>query len=191
MEVEIPGGTAVMREKLTVGGRELEDEYGGPARASFQKMIRNAQALLAWATAIKEAEETAKAAGVDAPPRPPEPEPEPLSSEEAKAAWEANYSQVISRLVSWTLPQPLPTMETVRELEGDVWDALHAAALSLRKANQPPVVTPDTVEDRGSPFGSSTGSEEPSSPVEDASPTPGTDESGTSGPSTSTEAASA
>jgi hypothetical protein len=191
MEVEIPGGIAVMREKLTVGGRELEDEYAGPARASFQKMIRNAQAQLTWATAVKEAEEAAKEAGVDAPPRPPSPDPEPLTSEESKAAWGANYAMVISRLVSWTLPGPIPTMETIRDLDGDVWDLLHAAALTLRKANQPPVVTPDSVEDRGSPFGSSTGSEEPSSPVEDASTIPETEESAPSGPSTSTDSASA
>jgi hypothetical protein len=53
-----------------------------------------------------------------------------LTRQEANALRELREATAVACLKSWTLPQPLPTMDTVRDLPADLYEAILEVASS-------------------------------------------------------------
>jgi hypothetical protein len=129
-QVEIPGGTATLRETSELRGRDrmLVKAASMAARSVISKML-----------AALPSEAVAKAQAGDE-----EAVAEALQDEavlttandafDASLTWEEwlrflefRQSVVVAQLVSWTREEPLPTMSTIGDLPADLFDALDAA----------------------------------------------------------------
>jgi hypothetical protein len=106
--VEIPGGTAVLREpaELKVKHRRLIETTAMAASAVIAKLPADATDQTAFADLS-------------------------LTRSEATALMEMQDATIVALLDSWTLPQPLPNLDTVGELDTAVYDALAQATRSL------------------------------------------------------------
>lgn len=113
--VEIPGGTATFRGHGDLSKRE--------ERALFKlwgKLGPVAQAIAAAAEAAKDdgADEQSLAAIADSLPA--------ITEEQYDTLFQIEDLTITTFLTSWTLDQPLPTLESVSELPRDLYDALSA-----------------------------------------------------------------
>lgn len=117
--VKIPGGEAVLREPEEMRGRD--------------RLVVKAAAVAASAALAKVPdgvyEERPGESSEDRDKRLREAfEDVDWDYAEALAIQELRQATVVARLVSWTLPEPLPTMGTIGDLPGDLYDALVEAA---------------------------------------------------------------
>ena len=156
-EVAIPGGTAVVRapSELRVRHRRVVESAALAAAALIQRLEPGTDEL-----------------------------PGDLSAEEAGKLLTLQDATIVASLESWTLPDPLPTLETVGDLPVGVYDALAEATrrtgaeLALRGTDFS--ARPIKEESPTEPSGSSNGSlvaEQPNPPT--SSPEPAGESSAT------------
>lgn len=117
--VEIPGGTAVLRGKEELRGRDRT-----LVKAAFMAASNALDKLPKSVMDGKREDETQEQAvlrlsrdmaGVA------------LTWQESLALLEVRQATVVALLESWTLDRPLPTMATIGDLPGDLYDALDEA----------------------------------------------------------------
>jgi len=111
--VEIPGGQAQLREKadIKVRHRRLVEAAAMAAAPLLAKLPED----VATRQALTEAEVLALG----------------VSRQEANAMLELQDATIIAALASWTLDQPVPDMDTVGDLDPELYDALSAATAAL------------------------------------------------------------
>lgn len=154
--VEIPGGTAVLREPHEMRGRDrnLIKAAAMAASSAIAKMPADVQEG-------KREGESDEDAALRLSARTAELH---LTRQEAAALLELREAAMIASLVSWTRDEPLPTMDTLGDLPGDLYDALDAAiggaAGALSAAT--PDFSPTSKMDEEVPTGSSGSSDGPS-----------------------------
>ena len=104
-EVSIPGGTATLRERedLSERNRRLVKTRGLAASAVITRLQKAVE---------------------DANGQEPDPESLQISASEAEVTLDVQDAVIVALLASWTLDRPLPTMDTVQDLPGDLYDAL-------------------------------------------------------------------
>lgn len=119
--VNIPGGTAALREKadIKVRHRQLVEAAYIPASTAMMKLPGD----------LKELENFDLSAS-------------DITRTEAQALFDLQSATIVAALESWTLPGPIPTMDTVGDLDQDVYDALSEATASLATE----VVLPDSFD---------------------------------------------
>jgi hypothetical protein len=128
MHIELPGGhSAEVREKLKVGARDLMRRHG---------------------------------AGVAAALRGVGPVTDPnnlvLGANEVELFQRFQYACIVALVESWTLPDPLPTMETIQDMDAEVYDVLADAVAPLAmKLIAGVEFGPDGAGDPSSPTGPS------------------------------------
>ena len=132
--ITIPGGMARIREPQELKLRQ-------------RRMVEHA--AIAAAHVIGKlpdgADETTKISDIPA-----------LSLADAEAITNLQDATIIAVLESWTLPEPLPTMETLGDLDVATYDALAAAAKDLNGARVDFAPSPDPASPT-SPSSSSAG----------------------------------
>jgi hypothetical protein len=105
--INLPGGhIATIREKVTVGGQQLLQREGMDMFAYVRKTFPGA-------TNIADIAE------------------DNLTGEMMQHVQKWQKASVLALLKSWTLPQPLPTADTITDLEIDVWEALVSVTAPL------------------------------------------------------------
>ncbi len=116
--IDIPGGQAVLRDQpdeLRVRQSRLIQTTALAAGALFGKLKEvlptNGQPVDVQALAASMPD---------------------MTRTEAATLLEVQDAMLVALLVSWTLPDPLPTMDTVQDMEADVYQTLTAA---VTKAN--------------------------------------------------------
>ena len=145
--VEIPGGTAQLRERSELRGRD-------------ENLIK--------AASMAAAKAVVKVAGIDDTPRDGETNEEATARAEAEAesvdlTWQESLSLlelrqavIVAVLEHWTLERPLPTMATIGDLPAELYNALDEAiggeAIKLGTDFSPP---DDPGELKRSPIGDS------------------------------------
>ena len=142
--VEIPGGNAQLREKheIKVRHRRLVESASVGAAVALAKLPSDEAEL-----------EAATLADLD------------LTTDEADGLFKLQDATIVAALDSWTLPDPIPTLATVGDLDPDVYDALAEAtrelgtAIATEENFDPPA--PNSEEFASSPTDRSGDSEEP------------------------------
>lgn len=111
--VDIPGGTAELREgaDLKVRHRRLIEAAAIAAGAALPKLPTNLEEL-----------ESLDIATLD------------LSIEETNSLFALQDATIVAAVASWTLPGPLPTLETAGDLDTAVYDALAEATREMGAA---------------------------------------------------------
>jgi len=167
-EVEIPGGTARLRSKLVSERQFRIVETAFMAANSAIKKVREA---------VPESErEDPNALGAAF-------EKVSLSRQEAAAILDLQDAAIVAFLESWTLPRPLPTMDTVGDLERDLYRALAEATRGLGASAALGHVDFSPQKPGENPTGSS---ESSGTPSEAGADNPSTPESPVNGESTAT-----
>jgi hypothetical protein len=135
--VEIPGGTAELRDRLDIKirHRRMIEAAAVAASAAMAKLPDNIPAEQLKQTEV----ETLS-----------------LTRQEATTLFELQDATIVASLASWTLDEPLPNLDTIGDLEQDVYDAL-ALATSEVGAN---VAAPEN-------FDASPDPESPTQPSDD------------------------
>lgn len=113
--VEIPGGTARLREKgeLRVRDRRLIEAATLAASGAYSKLESSTGGM-------KDPDELLQAG---------------ISRSDWEVLKEVQDAKIVAALVDWTLPVPLPNMGTIGDLEDEeVWAALAAATKGTDKA---------------------------------------------------------
>jgi len=174
--VDIPGGTAVLREASEMRGRDrnLIKAAAMAASSAIQKMGAEMERLKAEGKTDEEA--TAGLSTVDIS----------LTKEESLGLIELREATIVASLLSWSRDEPLPTSATIGDLPADLYDALDAAiggaALGLNAGTEDFSPTPKMDEEV--PTGSSGSSDGPSKADPESMSTPTLP---TAGESTATE----
>jgi hypothetical protein len=111
--VDIPGGQATLREKqdIKVRHRRLIEAAGIEAAPLLAK-LPNDQASKAALT-----ESQVLALGI--------------SKQEANSLFELGDATIVAALAAWTLPDPLPTLATIGDLDPELYEALSTACAQL------------------------------------------------------------
>jgi hypothetical protein len=111
--VEIPGGNAQLREKheIKVRHRRLVESASVGAAVALSKLPSDEAEL-----------EAATLADLG------------LTTDEADGLFKLQDATIVAALDSWTLPDPIPTLATVGDLDPDVYDALAEATRELGTA---------------------------------------------------------
>jgi hypothetical protein len=129
--VDIPGGTAVLREKLKVRERRVIEAAGLGASGAIAKMP----------TSVLDGSVDPTTVRMDAVA---------FTADEAGSVLAVQDAAIVAYLESWTLPDPLPTMETIGDMETDVYDALAIAIRDIEKTS-PPATNFAVTTDQDSP----------------------------------------
>jgi len=111
--IEIPGGTVELRgtAELKVRHRRLIEAAAIAAGAALPKLPTSLEEL-----------ESLDISTLD------------LSVEETNTLFALQDATIVAAVASWTLPEPLPTLETVGDLDTDVYDALAEATRDMGAA---------------------------------------------------------
>jgi len=133
--VEVPGGQAILREQADLRGRDRRCIVAATAAAA--PAIAKLPDDPARADGETEADWAARREAQLAEVR--------LTRQEAEALLDLKEAAAVALLASWTLEQPLPTLETIGDLPADLYDALvdsvggaPSATLSAAFAPSPP-----------------------------------------------------
>jgi hypothetical protein len=159
-EVEIPGGTAVLRDRADIRtrDRQLVEAAMIAASSAFRKLPDG------LAEAPENATDAEKAK-VEEANREVLAKSESLTLEEGLTLGQYKSAVIVAMVQSWTLPEPLPTMATIGDLPADLFDALETAINPLGAAKDALEATefdPPPRFDKASPTTGSSDSEEPS-----------------------------
>jgi len=135
--VDIPGGTAVLREAkdLTVRQRRMAESAIIAAASILVKLPADPSQLTS---------RTIAELG--------------LTQEEADHVYEMQDAAIVAALESWSLPDPVPTLATVGDLKGELYDALAKASEGLIAGTDFNPPNPNSVEFAESPIVPSDGS---------------------------------
>lgn len=119
--VNIPGGTAALREKpdIKVRHRQLVEAAYIPATAVMEKLPGDLEDLEAFDLSTSK-----------------------ISLTEAQSLFDLQSATIVAALSSWSRPEPIPTMDTIGDLDQDVYDALSEATSSLGQE----IVAPENFE---------------------------------------------
>lgn len=119
--IPIPGGTATLRDKLVSERhyRILEAAYIAAAPA-LKKVAERASEEPTEQTDFEEDSSELGANSIEG-----------MDHKETMMLLDLQDAAIVAFLESWTLPQPLPTLETVGDLERGLFKALAAAAQPL------------------------------------------------------------
>ena len=98
MQIDIPGGTATLKDTLTIRERREIQHIALAAMSLANQLSGTSVALNPTDAAL-------------------------LMDTQDKMA----DATLIAYIVSWTLDKPLPTLDTIDEMDGDVYDAITAA----------------------------------------------------------------
>lgn len=82
-----------------------------------------------------------------------------LSEHQASLVFDLQDATILSAVASWTLDRPIPTAETVGDLDVALYDALAAATATLVATVAPVDFSPSANPEDGSPTGGSDGSD--------------------------------
>lgn len=124
MIVEIPGGEATLRDKIVSERHHRQLERAG---MKVSAVLRKIQALTGEDLEENSSDMEGNAAKAiaalnDAPP---------LNDDELDLLYELQDTIIIIFLQSWTLPDPLPTLETIQDLDRETYMALSEATKTL------------------------------------------------------------
>jgi hypothetical protein len=150
---DIPGGTATFYDEKEIPNRNRLILRAGALAAErvLAKIFASALRPPAEGVELTPAEQAERARYVPA-----------LSYAESLAFLEWRHSIVVASLKSWTLPEPLPTMETIADLEPDLLQRLEEIGDEIRVGQM--LATDFQVStDRDSPFNGSPTTNPPSS----------------------------
>lgn len=119
--IPIPGGQAVLREKLVTERhvRVVERAYLR-AESAFRKILATQGIEGNTDPSVLALETDVDLEGIS------------FSDSEIEALLAVKDALIIAFLESWTLPEPLPTMDTVQDLPKDLYDALMAGVEQVR-----------------------------------------------------------
>lgn len=119
--VDIPGGTASLREKddVKVRQRQLVESRMVAAASALEKLPGEMSELETYDITKSN-----------------------LTAAEADSLFDLQSATIVAALASWSLPAPLPTMDTVGDLDQELYDALSTATAGLAKD----VATPEIFE---------------------------------------------
>jgi hypothetical protein len=150
--VEIPGGYAILRDRDELRGRD-RNLIRAAAMAAAGAIAKMPETVQEGAKEGETDEETAKRLEGEIGTL-------DLTWQESLSLLELRQATMIACLESWTLPQPLPTMDTVGDLPAELYDALDAAIGGVTTAISA-ATDFDENPDHDSPTGSSTSSDAP------------------------------
>lgn len=130
MIIVIPGGMAELRDKLTVGGQ---------------------QELQLISFKLVEAVKQSRPPGTNSPLDTDALKKAEMSAELLSALFEIQMNSVLVFLKSWNLEEPLPTQETIRDMDSDVYEAIvkHTSPMAMAAANGTkfePAITEDGID---------------------------------------------
>lgn len=116
---DIPGGKVEIRDRLTVGGRELLQEEMFGLVAHIQRQIDKVKAqggqILTRSGKPLEIETLADLNEIPS---------ELMDKDFVKVSHAFQRAAVVAHVTAWTLPLPVPTLQNIGDLDGDVYDAL-------------------------------------------------------------------
>jgi hypothetical protein len=126
--IDIPGGQAVLRERfeMKVRQRRMVEIAAMPIGGILTRLPKDK-----LDEAMKIADEDVSVGGrqlgqlIDALP---------ISRKEAESLYELQDATILSLLISWTLPEPIPTLDTIQDIDDDVYQALSDATATLGAA---------------------------------------------------------
>ena len=137
--IDLPGGAWAdikAPDELTNRDRKLLRRYAMGAMGVRSKLLAAGFGADQLATGISDPEIEAKIGDT-------------LTADDLDATDSAQSAFIVSYLSAWSLDRPLPTMDTVDDLPGPVFDALAKATTSLGDAT--PDFGPDGAMDPASP----------------------------------------
>ncbi len=157
MIVEIPGGEATLRDKIVSERHHRQLERVGMKVAPVLKKL---QPVVGEMESLSESPSTAEAdmalaiaaLGDDMPA---------LTDTELDLLYELQDTIIILFLESWTLPKPIPTLETIQDLDRETYGALSEATKTLgagvmtQTPNFSPTPDKTTPDGKTNPTGSS------------------------------------
>lgn len=116
--VDIPGGTATLREKddIKVRQRQLVESRAVAAASALEKLPEDRDELEGFDITQSG-----------------------LTGAEADALFDLQSATIVAAIASWSLPGPIPTMDTIGDLDGDLYDELGVVTSSVGKE----IVAPD------------------------------------------------
>jgi hypothetical protein len=119
--VDIPGGTAQLREKqdIKVRQRQLIESRAVAASSALEKLPDTMDEL--------EAFDLSKSG---------------MSAAEADSLFALQSATIVAALASWSLPDPLPTIDTIDDMDQELYDALGEVTTSVGKE----IVKPDVFD---------------------------------------------
>lgn len=106
--IDIPGGTATLREREDLAERQ-------------RRLVKSRG--LAASGVLTRLQDATKDGG--------DPQSVMVSATEAEEILEVQDAVIVALLASWTLDRPLPTMETIQDLPAELYDALSNATADL------------------------------------------------------------
>jgi hypothetical protein len=113
--VEIPGGTARIRETLSVRQRHDIESAAVGAASALDKLPKDREEL-----------ETVDESSIH------------LTRDEARALFVLQEATIVATLVDWTLPGPIPNENTIGDMDAEVYDALADATSEIGVATVAP-----------------------------------------------------
>lgn len=147
MEVQIPGGVAILREKVTIGGRQALDRTLPAALPGIRKVI-------ARRSEGEHIDENTAASEVG------------LTEAEFEGLQRFQNAAVVAFLKNWSIDETVPrTVDEVLELDPDIYTPIAKATSPLamaaikRPATNPDSGMKDGLPDPDSPTGPSTASD--------------------------------
>ncbi len=145
--VEIPGGTALLRESKELRGRDrnLVKAAAMAAADALAKMPEEVQKGKQDDESDEDAAVRLAAAMADVH----------LTWQESLSLLELRQATVVASLISWSRDEKLPTMETIGDLEADLYDALDTAIGGVSGAVGATDFDPTPNPKDGSPTGDS------------------------------------
>jgi hypothetical protein len=108
--VDIPGGTATLREKddIKVRQRQLVESRIVAAASALEKLPNEIDELAAFDITKSN-----------------------LTAAEADSIFDLQNATIVAALASWSLSDPIPTMDTVGDLDQNLYDALSTATAGV------------------------------------------------------------
>lgn len=134
--VNIPGGSATLRDKEDT--KQRHKRLVQSAAIAAAPLLSKLPEDVAERESMTEAEVMALAA----------------NRQEVESLFELQDATIVALLMSWTLPDPLPDMDTIGDLDPEVYEALSKAVSSLGsqlQAESFDPVAPDSKEFEASP----------------------------------------
>ena len=128
--VEIPGGTAVLRERedVKVRHRRLIESATVPAMPALVKVSPDPCVKCKGSGKAAKGRDCPVCGGSGTVAKA---DPEQLTAQEANDLFALQDATIVALLVSWTLPDDIPTLGTVGDMDPVIYDALAEATRTV------------------------------------------------------------